>query len=344
MRRLLAAGCCALVALVSAACERAATEVVASAGLPLDPYSFSGPSGTSPGEEPSFLLATPDGLLLWGEDRGVRAYRLSPDGLRRVDGVPVPDLATFDSLVAAGLGADGTLALLDWAGRVAAIDRRSGRTWRFDTLLRHRVSDLAVADGLLYFLLHGGEEDAPAVVGYRLTGEPAGSWGEMPPDGVIQSALSGGGIAACPDGSVFYSSINSQRIARLGSEGGVSPLGPAPPAFHRLDAGDIRRARRETERTKTVSAIVRLGLSGSRVMALRCSEEGLLLRQVARPSGAGAYVEVWDPTAGTLAGIVEPIEGLLVGSSGRTLLLATESQEGDFRLGRTMLPELGGAA
>ena len=49
---------------------------------------------------------------------------------------------------------------------------------------------------------------------------------------------------------------------------------------------------------------MKLALSASRVMALHCSPEGLLFRQIAQPGSDGSYVEVWDPRSARLAGTI----------------------------------------
>lgn len=325
-----------LVFLVSGACDRAPTTPASVAGAALPSLTLTRAEGSKPIGWPQVLLPVDDRLLLWGHGREFHAFEISEAGLTQSEWELLPDVGTLDEVVSAGWGSNGTIVLLDWAGRVLAADRKTGQSWRFETLLRNSVSGVAVAHPLVYLLLHGGEVGDPAVMGYRLTGEPVGSWGSMPIDGLFQGNLRGGGIAACPDGSVFFSYVNSPGIERLTGRETRVVAGEAP-GFHRLSRFDIRQAQREAGRSDSVAAIVRLGLTGSRVMALHCTAEGLLLRQVARPSGGGAYVEVWNPVSESLVGLVESVEGLLIGAVEGTLLFSTGSQQEGFRLARTRL-------
>lgn len=330
-----------LLVLASAgACDGAATPVVTRPGLTLPSLSPDGWAESDAVGWPQVLLPLHDRRLLWGEGRKVIAFEISDTGLTRAKAA-LPDLGALDSVASAGEDGDGTIVLLDWAGRVLSVDRRTGETRGFETLLRNTISDVAVTDGTAYLLLHGGEVGSPAVIGYRLTGEPIGRWGSMPPDGLIQGHLRGGGITACGDGSVFYSYVNSPRIERLTGDQ-TRAFDADVPGFDRLSAAAIRRADREARDSTSVASIVKLGLTGSRVLGLHCTADGLLLRQVARPSRAGAYVEVWDPIGESLVGIVAPVEGLLVGAVDGTLLFATGSQREGFRLARTMLPSFTG--
>jgi hypothetical protein len=329
-----------LVLAAAGACDRAATQVVTRPGLSLQSLSLIGLEQSDAVGWPQILLPLDDRLLLWGEGRDVFAFEISDAGLTHEE-EESPDLGALEGLTSAGEDGDGKVVLVDWAGRVLAIDRRTGETWRFETLLRNAVSDVAVANGVAYLLLHGGEVDDPAVIGYRLTGEPIGRWGSMPPDGLLQGNLRGGGITACSDGSIFYSYLNSPGIERLVGDA-TRPLDGETQHFHRLPPREIRRADRQARNSTSVAPMVKLGLTGSRVMALHCTSDGLLLRQVARPARAGAYVEVWDPIGESLIGIVAPVEGLLIGAVDHTLLFATGSKQEGFRLARTMLPSFTG--
>lgn len=329
-----------LVVTAAGACDGAAKTVPSRPGLSLQPLSLIGLERPDAVEWPQVLLPLDDRLLLWGEGRSAFLFEISERGLTNTKRGSL-DLGALDSLASAAEDGDGTIVFVDWAGRVLAKNRQTGETWSFDTLLRNSVSDVAVADEIAYLLLHGGEIGNRAVTGYKLTGEPIGSWGSMPPDGLIQSNLRGGGITACGDGSIFYSYVNSPAIQRLDGDA-TRPFRGETQHFHRLSPGEIRRADREARSSTSVGAVVKLGLTGSRVMALHCTTDGLLLRQVARPARAGAYVEVWDAAGESLIGIVAPVEGLLIGAVDRTLLFATGSQQEGFRLARTMLPSFTG--
>jgi hypothetical protein len=283
---------------------------------------------------PEFLLADEPNRYLWGEGREVFRVETSSRGL--VLSRPVGDDFSrgLGKLIAAARTPDGTLAVLDVSGRVA-IQSPTEQTWRFETHLENEAGGLAVTKSLLYLLQQGQSRTSSAVTAYTFSGSEIGRWGEMPADGIIQSNLKGGGIAACPDGSVFYSYINSPQIFHLqnGAEKSVRPLGEESSSFKKIRASAVFEASEEGMRSGSARPLVKLGLSASRVMSLLCSEEGLLFRQVAQPAGKGAYVEVWDPVSGMVKGTVHSVDGVLLDVRGRTLYLGTLEHK-EFRLER----------
>lgn len=239
--------------------------------------------------------------------------------------------------MAAARAQNGALAVLDASGRIAVRDPRSGRVSSFESHLENSPGDMTVTDDRVYLLLQGESEGGSAVVAYSFSGAEAGRWGRMPVDGIIQANLKGGGITACPGGEVFYSYINSPQILRLEEPARrVRPVGRASRTFQRLTEGQVHRAQRESTRARSVAPLVKLGLQASRVMALRCSQAGLL-RQVARPSGGGALIEVWDPLSETLSGTVPTGEGILLDAHGSTLYLGRLQQGARFLLDRVEL-------
>lgn len=238
-------------------------------------------------------------------------------------------------LIAAARAWDGTLAVLDSSGRVSVLGASSAKVTSFGTHFPNRPGYLALAGGKIYLLLQGDLEQGPAVVAYTLAGQAVGMWGQMPASGVLQANLKGGGLAACPDGSVFYNYINSPQIHRvLGENGEVKAVGRKSPGFRVLAARQIRRAQNEVRRSRSVAALVKLGLGASRAQSLFCSEEGLLARQVAHPAGGGSDVEIWDPRTESWLGNVSSGDGVLLAVRGRTLFLGAKPAAGGFSLDR----------
>ena len=285
---------------------------------------------SSPGW-PEFLLAQGPGQFLWGDRQKVvriENAQAGPVGMELAQGL--------DRLVAAARNAAGDVAFLDASGRVAIHSPESKKTWSFKTSLSHRPGNLALSADRVYLLLRDEFETGSAVVAYDFQGNEVGRWGEMPADGIIQASLKGGGIAACPDGSVYYSYINSPRVFRLPEAGeeDVRQIGERPDSFRVLAAGRVYKANEESMDARSVAPLVKLGLSASRVMALACSEEGLLFRQVAQPAGAGAHVEVWDPVSEILLSTVPVSGGVLLDVKDQTLYIGTMPEGRDFTLER----------
>ncbi len=303
----------------------------------LEPVSIVTPS--LPLKWPDFLLAEEADRFLWGERQEIFRIQSSEQAPVVAERAGVDFARGLDRLVAAARTQDGTLAVLDTSGQVAAYSPASGQAWKFKTSQPNRPGALAVAGGHVYLLLQAEFETGSAVVAYTLSGKEAGRWGEMPADAIIQANLKGGGIAACPDGSIFYSYINSPRIYRLDKdeEKSVHAVGRASGSFQVVSENQVFKARRESMKTDSVKPLVKLGLGASRVMSLTCSNEGLLYRQVAQPGGAGAHVEVWEPLSGSLLGIVPVGEGVLLDIRDRTLYLGTLKQDKTFALERVQV-------
>jgi hypothetical protein len=284
---------------------------------------------------PQFLLAEGTDRFLWGEREMFRLAR-SKDGpvLEEPKGAELT--RGMDRLIAAAEAPDGTLAVLDMAGRVAVQSPRPGKTWDFEAELPAQPAGLAVAKGRVYVLLQGEPLAGDAVVAYGFDGVEAGRWGTMPADGILQASLRGGGIAACPDGSVYYSYINSPRILRLpdGADEDVRAIGEPRRSFVELPAWKLREAEEQGRRTSSVAPLVKLGLSASRVMSLLCSEEGLLFRQVAQPANGGAAIEVWDPLAEELVGTIPMGSEVLLDARDQILYLGAQSESEGFTLAR----------
>lgn len=159
----------------------------------------------------------------------------------------------------------------------------------------------------------------------------------MPAAGIIQQSLTGGGIAGCPDGSIYYSYINSPRILRLegGASGGIRAFGEGGNgSFQVVSDRSIRDAQHESLRTHSVAPLVKLGLGGSRVMGLFCSDGGLLFRQVAEPAGGGSHVEVWNARSEDRVGTVPVGGAVLLAVADQTLYLGQVSEERSFTLER----------
>jgi hypothetical protein len=285
---------------------------------------------------PEFFLTEGPGLFLWGNRNEVLRIEVSEVGPAVAVRVGTDLVHGLDSLVAAARNTAGTVAFLDASGRVAIHNPDSKRTWRFKTSLSNLAGGLALSTGRAYLLLRNEFGTGSAVVGYDFHGAEVGQWGEMPADGIIQANLKGGGIAACPAGSVYYSYINSPRIYRLpeGGEKEVRQIGGRPDSFTVLPARQVYKASKESMESRSVAPVVKLGLSASRVMALACSEEGLLFRQVAQPAGAGAHVEVWDPVSETMVGTIPVAEGVLLDVKNQILFLGTMPASQGFRIER----------
>lgn len=245
--------------------------------------------------------------------------------------------AGLDRIVAAAQAVDGALAVVDSSGRVVGARAGSEETWGFETPFRNPGLRVALADRLVYFLLTSDSPGGAAVSAYSVEGIEVGRWGTIPAAGIIQQSLNGGGIAACGDGSVYYSYINSPWILRLEpeSKGEARALGKASAVpFERIPARTIRKAHLESRRSHTIAPLVELGLSGSRILALFCTEEDLLVRQVAHPGGGGSAVEFWDPRSGQRAGSVDAEAGLLLAVRHQTLYLGVVPENGPFTLER----------
>lgn len=260
---------------------------------------------------PQFLLPRGGGLL-WPERSGLLRVEEGDAGLLLVEG-PVLTETTLglDRLLAGARGARGEIALLDSSGRVS-VREENGRLSGFATPLGRRAASIAVADRSIYILSHGEDEGGPAVVRFSFDGIEEGRWGEMPADGLIQSVLRGGGVTACPDGSVFYSYLNSRRISRLAESGRVEPIGDPGSSFIELRRSDIRRAFHQAEQDGSTKPLVQLGLDGSRVMALLCSSDNHLFRQVTGPEAGSTRIEVWHPASGELIATIPREEGVLL--------------------------------
>lgn len=282
------------------------------------------PDDSSTPRWPQFVLPVRGGLL-WAERSGLLKVEEVDDRLI-VEGPALTEMTLgLDRLVAGAQGPFGEIALLDSSGRVSIRDR-SGRLSGFATG-GNRTASIAVADRSIYLLHQGEGEGGPAVFKYSFEGSEEGRWGQMPADGLIQSVLQGGGLVACPDGSVFYSYINSPRVARLVEDGRVELIGDPQPSFFALSPRDIRRAVNEGLEERSTQPLVRLGLGASRVMALFCSSENLLFRQVTGPGEDSMRIEVWDPAADDLVAILPHEEGVLLAVEGGMLQMGVVEEQ-----------------
>ena len=284
---------------------------------------------------PTFLFVDGNRGLVWGGDQGLLRIPLKPNA-----GLPEPFGEEFtsglDALVAGARAWDGTFAVVDSSGRVAVKRLFAGKSASFETHFLNRPGSLAVTEAKVYLLLQGDLEQGPAVVAYTHSGKEVGRWGEMPASGILQARLKGGGIAACSDGSVFYSYINSPQIIRIarGETSRTTKLGRKSGSFKTLSARAIRRAQREAKQSRSVAPLVKLGLSTSRVQSLFCSQKGLLLRQVAQPKGGGAHIEVWDSRAESLIGAMPTGDAVLLDVRDDTLYLGALRDGHAFSLDR----------
>ena len=271
---------------------------------------------------PQFLLVESPDRFLWGAEREIYRIAASEQG-STLDGPLWPELTEgLGRLVAVARTPSGALAVLDADGRVRGESPGSKSPWGFQAHLPGGAAKLATTDEAVYLLLQGMESGGAAVVGFDHSGMELGRWGTIPASGLIQLNLSGGGLAACPDGSVFYSYINSPEIWRVdGGDKAVRPLGGSEAEFKVIPERALREASDEGRKARSVAPLVRLGLGASRVAALTCSPEGRLFRQVVRPRGAGSYVEVWEPRSGERLGAIPSGGGVLFDVRGHTLFL-----------------------
>lgn len=334
--RLLLVGCTVLLASCTQA-DPVSGPSLALQTTELDPLRLESPQSWPTLRWPAAFLAQSEDRFLWAEGNGVFSIAGAADDLMIA---PFHDQglnAGFDRIVAAAQAVDGSLAILDASGRVSGLAAGSGEVWSFETELRNPGVRLALADRLVYFLLARDYPGGPAVGAHSLEGMEVGRWGTMPADGVIQQSLNGGGIAACADGSVYYNYLNSPWIQRLqpGSKGDAAALGKVSGSrFERLTPSAIRRAHQESTRSHSVAPLVKLGLSGSRVLALFCTEENLLARQVDHPHEGESVVELWDPQSGRKVGSVNADRGLLLAVRQQTLFLGVKPENEPFTLQR----------
>jgi len=282
---------------------------------------------------PQFLLAEGRDRFLWGA--GSDLYRIEHETDPDVTVAADADFTKgLDRLIAAARTSQGTLALLDSAGTIAIRSPLAGKEWRFSTHLENQAVHLALTESRVYLLLQNDSEESSAIAAFTFSGTEAGRWGRMPAAGIVQTSLNGGGVAACPDGSIFYSYINSPQILRLenGPKNEVRALGKRSESFTLLAEDKVREAYRAGKLLGSVAPLVKLGLSASRVLSLLCSEEGLLLRQVAQPRGGGTHIEVWNSSSETLVGTIPAQDGILLDVRDQTLYLGTAKD--DFKLER----------
>lgn len=285
---------------------------------------------------PKFLLAVEPDLLLLGDRRGVVRVENLAGGAAIAVPAHLKSAESLDRLLAAARNSAGTLAFLDANGQITLHVPHSARTWSFGTNLNSAPGRLALSADRVYLLLQDEFASGEAVVAFTFQGVETGRWGEVPADGIIQASLGGGGVVACPDGSVFYSYINSPRIYGLpdGTRKRTRQIGKKPGSFQVVSANKVHEANEQSMRARSVAPLVKLGFSASRVMALTCSEEGLLFRQVASPGGAGAHIEVWDPSTEELVDIISIARGILLDARSQILYLGTLSQSRVFGLDR----------
>lgn len=259
---------------------------------------------------PQFLLPFGEGFL-WAERHDFLQVEEVDERLIAKGPALVEMTLGLDRLIAGTRGPVGEIALLDSSGRVA-IRESGGRLTGFTSSFGRRAASIAVADGSVSLLLQGESEGGPAIVGFSFEGNEQGRWGQMPADGLLQGILRGGGLTSCSDGSVYYSYINSARISRIMEDDHVQPIGDPPSAFVEIEPRDIRRAFHDGERERSTKPLVGLGLGASRVMALLCSPENLLFRQVTGPGEGSMRIEVWDPASAELVGVLPFEEGVLL--------------------------------
>jgi len=281
---------------------------------------------------PQFLLVAEPRGLLWGYGGDVLRLDLAEG---KVHSLSLVDPARgFDRLVSADRRPDGTLALLDASGRVLVWNTDGGDVHRFTATPEPSWGGLALSGDHVYLMSQGEDDGSPAVRAFAFDGTPAGNWGDRSPSALIQASLNGGGITSCPDGTVYYSYINSPQILRLGADGRVEEVGEARSDFRTLTASSIRGTAEDGRRLKSVTPLVQLGLGTSRVMSLHCSAEGLLFRHIADPAPPGSLIEVWDSLSGELLGAVHPRAGVLLDVDDQVLYLGSVDQEVPFRLER----------
>lgn len=273
--------------------------------------------------------------LLWLEGGQPYLFRHSDATAADIRSTDIGHLLDGRPAVAATRGFDGTIVVMDGSGRIAGHNPTSRHSWSFNAKLMAPSKAIATTGRLVYLLLEGSDPDAEAVVALSVTGSHVGDWGTAPPDALIQESLRGGGIAACPDGSVFFSYVNSPQIFRISSAAthDVNPVGRPPDEFRVLSEGEIRKASREAADLHSVAPLVRLGLSSSRVMGLLCSRDGILIRQVSEP-GAGSHVEFWRASSGKFLGVLDVGKSVLLGDWASTLYLGRDNDDGNFVLER----------
>ncbi len=288
------------------------------------PLLSSAPS--SPLRWPQFLVADgASGFFLGGGRDLFRIATLASHSAVAEPVVAAGPQQGLGRLVAAAQSPGGTLAFLDETGQVAIHGRAPGQRWLLKTRDQNRSRHLTVSEGSVYLLLEGETETGNAVAMYNFTGTEVRRWGVIPADGIVQGSLTGGGIAACPDGSIFYSYLNSPRVFHLDEESSraVRAIGEPSSSFQTISAGQVRRALRESTRSHSVAPLVKLGLGASRVMSLLCSDDGLLFREVAHPKGRGAEIEVWDPLSEERVGTIPAGNGVLLAVRDQILYLVT---------------------
>jgi len=285
---------------------------------------------------PQFLLASVPGRFLWGERGDVITLISSGSSLDTVGDSMVEVTLGLDRLVAADRTSDGTLGVLDSSGQVVVRESRSREMWSFRSERLNPAGDLAVSQRRVFLLLEGDLPDRPAVAAYSLNGGEAGTWGRVGTGGILQANTNGGGITACPDGLVYYSYINSREIFRVDptEEGSDSRAVTKSATFEESSASQVRRAYREGQESHSVGPVIQLALRASRVLALHCSDDGILFRQVAHPGHGGAVVEAWDPASGTLLGSFDTGQGVLMDVQDQVLYLGQVSEEESFVLER----------
>lgn len=292
----------------------------------------------SPGQ--GFALRWPEALvlldsrrLLWSERGDVFVLDHSR-GWGATAGGKLETLADGTGMVAAAQGFDGTLAALNRSGRVAWQRAASNRASNFQVAAEIQSKAMAIAGDAVYLLLDGQPPGRGAVAAFSLSGKAVGDWGTTPTDAIVQASLRGGGIAACPGGAVFFSTINSSQIIEIDpSSGKLRKLGAVRPGFQTMPAAAIRRAAREAGNRRSVAPLVKLGLASSRVLALACSRQGVLIRQVSQP-GAGGEVEFWSSVSGELLGTLAAETSVLLGERDRTLYFGKLDDHGNFVLER----------
>lgn len=299
----------------------------------LQSWSLSASSGIG---YPRFLLSDGLGGFVCGGERELLRIAQSGASLHVEPVSEKPYRAIQESLgriVAASQGFDGTQAFLGESGLIAIRQLRSGRDWAVSVREQSPFRHIAVSRGAVYLLLEGFPATGNAVAAYNFQGVMIDRWGSIAEDGILQASLSGGGIAACPDGSVFYSYINSPQVLRLTEEDAVQPIGPPRRSFQVLSGRQIRSSLRESLDSHSVAPAVRLGLSASRVMSLLCSEDGLLFREVAQPHGKGAQIEVWDPMSGQIIALIKS-SGTLMAVRDNVLFISKFASDGQATLER----------
>ncbi len=282
------------------------------------------------------LMTWPDVFLVQGEERYLwveagqvlRIHRSS--SALELEVSEDPELIQgLDGLVAAARGPDGIVAFLDASGRVSLRQEGTETRWDFRIGQETRAESIAVSREEVFLLRASREPQGAAVVAFTFDGQPSGQWGEMPADAAVQAKLSGGGLAVCPDGSVYFSYINSPKVVRLGDrvQGTVQPFREGSTSFQLLDEDQIRKANQSSKRAGSVKDLVQLGLQASRVMALFCSADGVLFRQVAQPR-AGSFVEVIDPGPEQLLDTIPVGTRVLLGVEQHTLYLGDRLPQG----------------